>query len=278
MQGLIGAPRQFKHELALCAIFKDEAPYLKEWIEFHNLVGVQRFYLYNNLSTDNYLEVLEPYIKSNLVELKDWPYKYQTAKQWNKIQCTAYKDAIKKTKGLVRWLALIDTDEFLVPVEKDTLVDLLAEYTQFGGVGANWQIYGTSNVPKIPQGKLLIETLILKSEKEYDRNRHVKSIVQPLQVKNCISPHYCIYVEGFGQVNENKEPFFWDLTPYVSVNKIRINHYWSRDEEYFYRSKINRIWTGDAQKKIDRLKMLDKAIDDGNIQRFVPELRKRMFR
>jgi hypothetical protein len=25
--------------LSICAIFKDEAPYLPEWIEFHRLVG-----------------------------------------------------------------------------------------------------------------------------------------------------------------------------------------------------------------------------------------------
>lgn len=30
--------------LAVCAIFRDEAPYLAEWIEFHRLVGVEHFY------------------------------------------------------------------------------------------------------------------------------------------------------------------------------------------------------------------------------------------
>lgn len=34
--------------LSICAIFKDEAPYLPEWIEFHRSVGVERFFLYDN--------------------------------------------------------------------------------------------------------------------------------------------------------------------------------------------------------------------------------------
>ncbi len=34
--------------MSLCAIFKDEADYLREWIEFHRIVGVEHFYLYNN--------------------------------------------------------------------------------------------------------------------------------------------------------------------------------------------------------------------------------------
>src|SRR6185312_2800453 len=37
------------HYLAACAIYRDEAEYLAEWLEFHRLVGFERFYLYNNL-------------------------------------------------------------------------------------------------------------------------------------------------------------------------------------------------------------------------------------
>ena len=60
-------------DLSICAIFQDETPYLKEWLEFHLMAGVQHFYLYNNNSTDNYLQILLPYIKSGTVELMNWP-------------------------------------------------------------------------------------------------------------------------------------------------------------------------------------------------------------
>ena len=43
-------PQDKKYNVAVCAIFKNEAPYLKEWIEFNHLVGVEHFYLYNNNS------------------------------------------------------------------------------------------------------------------------------------------------------------------------------------------------------------------------------------
>ena len=51
-----------KPYLSIAAIYRDEGPYLREWIEFHRLVGVERFFLYNNRSTDDHLEVLAPYI------------------------------------------------------------------------------------------------------------------------------------------------------------------------------------------------------------------------
>ena len=59
--------------LAVCAIYRDEGPYLREWVEFHRLAGVERFYLYDNGSTDEHEEVLRPYVEEGLVELNPWP-------------------------------------------------------------------------------------------------------------------------------------------------------------------------------------------------------------
>ena len=38
---------------SICAIFKDEARFLREWLEYHRLIGIEHFYLYNNFSTDD---------------------------------------------------------------------------------------------------------------------------------------------------------------------------------------------------------------------------------
>ena len=53
--------RQRKHRVALCLIFKNEAPFLKEWLDYHLALGVDHFYLYNNNSDDDFREVLRPY-------------------------------------------------------------------------------------------------------------------------------------------------------------------------------------------------------------------------
>ena len=62
-----------KAYLSVCTLYKDEARYLPEWLEFHRLVGVERFFLYNNNSTDNHMEVLAPYIEEGTVVQRDWP-------------------------------------------------------------------------------------------------------------------------------------------------------------------------------------------------------------
>ena len=40
--------------LAACTIYRDAAEYLPEWIEFHRLMGVERFFLYDNGSADDH--------------------------------------------------------------------------------------------------------------------------------------------------------------------------------------------------------------------------------
>lgn len=60
------------YELVMAAMFKDEAPYLREWILYHRMVGVEHFWLYNNDSTDNWSEVLAPFIDEGLVDVIPW--------------------------------------------------------------------------------------------------------------------------------------------------------------------------------------------------------------
>ena len=45
------------HYLAVCAIAKNEGPYFKEWLDWHHAQGVEKFYIYDNESTDgtNYI-------------------------------------------------------------------------------------------------------------------------------------------------------------------------------------------------------------------------------
>jgi hypothetical protein len=115
----------YEYDLCVCAIFRDEAPYLKEWIEFHKLVGVQKFYLINHFSTDNFEEVLKPYVDNGEVELS---YSYDLNPNFNITQITEYEIIRKKCEGNTKWLAILDSDEFVFPVEGKNLVEFLKEY------------------------------------------------------------------------------------------------------------------------------------------------------
>ncbi len=99
--------------LAVCAIAKDEGPYFKEWLDWHISQGVEKFYIYDNESTDCTREVLRPYIESGVVEYCYYPgYRRQIA---------AYDDCMDRHRFDTRWLAFIDLDEFIVPIADSSI-------------------------------------------------------------------------------------------------------------------------------------------------------------
>lgn len=273
--------RNYIFDVALVAIFQDESRFLKEWIEFHKLVGVQHFYLYNNNSTDNYQEVLSEYVKSGLVDLIEWPSENNSWKNFcYKIQPGAYWDAVQRALGVARWLVIIDTDEFLFPVQEWTISSCLKRHFKSAvGVYVNWQLYGTSGVYAVAENELMIEKLVMKAPTNYPRNSNCKTIVRPEYVSRCTNPHYIEYKRGYGHVLANGASPKKSM-PGIYIDKIRINHYWTRDENFFYNQKIPRYQTfnhGDYNKIKANFenenRTLNQVYDDA-VFRFVPELKR----
>lgn len=273
--------KTYRYELSIGAIFRDESPYLKEWIEFHKLVGVQHFYLFNNRSTDEYKSVLEPYIANGEVELFDWPYEASSWENWlYEVQASAYEACITFARGHSKWLAIIDIDEFLTPIRSDNVIDILKDYEIYGGVGFNWKLFGNSGLLDLESNKLMIESLNMTAV--HDRTTHfgIKSIVQPERVSGCHHPHYVVYNEGFFHVNSNKEPSINPdgVTNGVYYDKLVINHYWSRTGNYLYK-KLQR-WQKFASNVIPEswpayVESMNE-VEDHTMDRFILPLRKLM--
>lgn len=242
--------------LSVCAIFKDEAPYLPEWIEFHRLVGVERFFLYDNASSDGGRAVLEPWIGAGVVSVEDCSTPLgEGGQSW------AYTDALRRARGHTSWLAFIDLDEFLYSPTGRPLPDMLREYGQHPGVVVNWQVYGSSGQATAKDG-LVIERFVSRARTAWVRNRRVKSIVDPQRAVRPIGPHFFEYADGALAVTEDHQPVrvverrAWsrrmrrsltrlpliETDPYavrdssvkrVSVARVRLNHYAVRSRAEF---------------------------------------------
>lgn len=237
------------HYLVVTAIFKDESRFLREWIEFYKVLGVEHFYLYNNLSDDDYLSVLTPYVKRGEIDLIEWPFKAENIQEWNQIQCSAYKDALSRYGDETVWMAFLDTDEFLFPLQEDSLNTFLKEFEPYGSVSINWQCYGHNFKDKLLPNELLIEAMKCKAETNQTGHLHVKSIVKPEAVLAITNPHYCKMKPGFSQVTTDKTPFTGPFSPTIDIRKARINHYWTRDIDFMENVKIKRqiAWGGSPE-------------------------------
>jgi hypothetical protein len=244
------------HELAICAIFHNEDRFLKDWIEFHQAVGVEHFYLYNNQSTDNFREVLEPYIEKGVIDLIDWEYSYDNFLQWQIVQCNSYNDCLQKHKNESKWIAFLETYEFLYsPIQKD-LKNVLKDYEKFDSIGVNCVYFGTSNIYELDPNISIIYQLIYRAP--YDVTfPSVKNIVRPISVKRFVNSHFPLMIAPLHHINENKEEFYGPISKYHSINKLRINNYWIRDEKFFDIENANKI----SRKKDINLNIYNSILD-----------------
>jgi hypothetical protein len=208
--------------LSVCGVYRDEAPYLREWIEFHRLVGVERFFLYDNKSSDDHLEELEPYLENGIVILHDWPV-------FPAGQHAAYEHCLTEHREDSRWIAFIDLDEFLFSPTYRPVTDVLSGLERWPGVGVNSVFFSTSGHRTRPAG-LVIENY-LENDRGAGKNA-IKSITDPRRTERCESVHCFSYVEGVA-VNEHGYPIHGHMTKSVSHSILRINHYWAKSEEQF---------------------------------------------
>lgn len=256
----------YRYDIAAVMVFQNEAPYLKEWIEYHKLIGVEHFYLYNNGSLDDYQEVLKPYIQKGEVELFDRA-PVDDIVSFDHLQRAIYTDALELSRRDVKWLLIIDADEFIVPVRDQSLKKFLQRYedNKTGGVYLSWIWFGTSFIPQIPDNTLLIEALHLNK----GPTNEGKSIVRPQRVERIVTPHRHSYKQGYHCKT-------------IATSEAQINHYWCRDEHFAYAVK----WPRRAKWGMTPAEF-EIWLNDGNrenpeyykpILKYVEPLRKRVFK
>jgi hypothetical protein len=230
---LIPAFLQAQYTLSICSMFKNEADWMIEWIEYHRVIGVQHFFLYNNESTDQGLELLKPYVAQGIVEVIPWE---NTPDHWDPrgpgqnldcYQIKAFNDCISKTRGTTQWLAILDMDEYIVPVHgKESLVQLLNDpaASSTGSFRLGWRIFGTSRTWEIPPGRLLIECLTMRAQDSHVWHGWTKSIHRPEAVEAAYV-HEAMLRDGY-------------VTKTLPGTDFRIHHYWMRDEKDFCKKRL----------------------------------------
>lgn len=267
-----------QYYLTACAIFQDETLFLKEWLEYHKLIGIEHFVLYNNLSTDNYRAILEPYIKEGTVELFDWNVITNNQRDYlDLLQKPAYMKALEYLKDKTTWIAFIDIDEYIVPMQHPDLPSLLREFESYGGLAINWQMFGTSRIDNLPENGLIIEHLTWKARSSRSLNQFIKLIVQPHAVAYIHDPHDFEMNPGSIIVNSHHKPLPPRARGQTIVDDIVcINHYWFGTMEWFINHKIPRRekW-GLAFPKENLIPLINayNEIEDKRIHRFLPQLK-----
>ena len=274
-----------EHYLSICTMYRDHASYMLEWLEFHRLVGADHFYLYDNGSEDDHLEVLAPYLEEGIVDIEQWPV-YPGL-------IGAFDHCIEHRRSESQWIAFIDNDEFLFSPTGAPVSEILRDYEDWPGVGVNRVPFGPSGHRTRPPG-LVIENYVRRPKR---MQTVIKSIVDPAAVERCVGAHHFAYRDGRCAVDERKRTLDptrqlpestargggkgprpnAGFTESFSAERLRINHYGTKSvEEWRQKFTLPRPDTGahrpprNAEFQLGRL---DAEADDGSIMRYVPALR-----
>lgn len=258
-------------DLAIVAIAKNERRYFPEWLAFHRDQGVQRFFIYDNNSTDGTREYLNTL---NDVIVFKWPFEQS--------QLRAYAHALeplpfwqgdpigRRLVECANWVAFIDLDEFLFSPTGLRLPEVLKRYeaSSIGSVVAHWCLYGTSGHVFDSADPVTMRF----TYRATNPDAHVKTIVRTANGPHTISsnPHRFTHLRpGLTSVDENGLviPDKSMPTENITANILRINHYALKSEQEFKRKlRVPRADNGWMREEANWRECLDKnEVEDKGI-------------
>lgn len=201
--------------LSICAMFRDEAPYLEEWLAFHLDRGVEHFFLYDHGSSDGAAETLKAFVERGQITVHRWDIAEKIA-----AQKAAYDHCLSHYRDRSRWIAFIDLDEFLFSPQ-GALADRLRAYEEFAGVFAFWQCYGSSGHRHPPPGPVT-DSYLHRARSTWRRNQRGKSIVDPRRAVQAIGPHHFVLAQGSALVTEAGRPLHFRRIGWLTKQLSRL--------------------------------------------------------
>jgi len=209
------------HYLSVIAIFKNETMNLKIWLDHYIWQGVEHFYLIDNDSDDNPMNILKEYIDNGYVTYHFGPEKH--------IQDSHIRFIFDKYELKLRtyWLLYCDLDEFAFGINQK-LVKCLNQLEGYNVIYMNWLMFGSNGYIAHPYD---IRTALTYREPNF--HELTKYIIKTdfLTDSSQINIH---------NVSYNDQRYIYNST---SDNLLRMNHYPIQSEEFFKKVKMSR---GDA--------------------------------
>ncbi len=259
------------HYLAICCIARDETPFLREWLTYHALLGVEHFYVYDNMSGTPIRETLGDFADKGMVTVRRIAGKA--------MQSAAYQNCLDDFGPGCHWMGFIDLDEFICPLQDRDLRVLLTEFEGYAGLAIPWTMFSSGGHLRRPEGPVIGNyTQRLPLEHTPDAV-HVKSIIRPSRTLAPLNPHIFRHAPGEFCVNEDHYP----VPPgapftFSRREKVCLNHYFYRSQQdYEQKLARGRADVGDAQRRAMGEFYAQAAApveEDTAILRFLPALEK----
>lgn len=254
---------------AICLYARDEARHISEWIAYHQHIGFDHVYIYDNNSNDGTARIARLHDGDVPVTVIPWNFVDSQA------QYRAYDHCSAVCQGRHDWLACFDADEFLVLQPGHTLRSLLAGRDGCDAIAVHWAFFGSSGHDDYPS-ELSIEAYTHRSGESFGPSRHVKSIIRPGVSGKATTPH--TFATSRYQLADRR-PVDWQHLGITATTAdygiCQLNHYFVRSKSD-WRHKIRRGYR-DGARSADDFALYDiNEVEDLAAAHLAPHVRERM--
>lgn len=219
---------------ALCAIMRNEGPYILEWIAYHRSIGFDHIAIYDNESSDETAMLCRPLAAAGLITYVPRPDPPPGSPVGP--QLPAYQHAAAHLQA--DWLCCLDADEFLVLETARTVRDFLATAGQAGmPIALNWRTFGSGGALQA-SSDLVISRFVRCGSLERGVNKHIKTLGPMSVLRNGAQVHIHGWPLGVGQhyVDAAGLPVSIEGSTWLAPPRWRgawVNHYIVKSREEF---------------------------------------------
>ncbi|MRG69302.1 glycosyltransferase family 2 protein [Lactobacillus reuteri] len=256
-------------QLFIAAIVKDEELYIKEWVQYHLIIGFDKIIIYDNSNNNKTYNSLKKFIENGTVTYQKMSGPVH--------QMDAYNDALNKVKKKDCYLMFLDADEFIFLKNKDAdlkkIVNVIFNKGDYiGGLVINWEVFGSSHYINKPNG-LVTQSYIYRSKYNFSKNNHVKTICDPQKVAGVLNPHYPEYLNGYNAVNLELKNVYGAFNKPNKEASIRINHYFTKSKAEFIKKRSRGMADSNFHRGVSDFEIHDRnEIYDDSMKRYKKEL------
>lgn len=192
---------------ALVCIAKNEDRYIKEWVDYHLLLGFDQIFIF----CDHWKYPLS--YQKNVRSLK------LTFDAGVPPQLPTYNFALDYCRDKYDWVAFFDCDEFLVLKQHKTIQEFLRGRME--SVGINWKLFGDNGLVEDDGSYGVLDRF---TRCQSVPNQHVKCIVKCDPDIEMASPHNPnkLWRGSDGELHD------YAFCPNGNTDEAQLNHYFSK--------------------------------------------------
>eukprot|EP00277_Geminigera_cryophila_P017367 CAMPEP_0179445836 /NCGR_PEP_ID=MMETSP0799-20121207/29273_1 /TAXON_ID=46947 /ORGANISM="Geminigera cryophila, Strain CCMP2564" /LENGTH=248 /DNA_ID=CAMNT_0021234259 /DNA_START=923 /DNA_END=1669 /DNA_ORIENTATION=- len=225
---------------------------LLPWILYHRMQGVEHFLIYTEYPiSSNQTEILRPLVEAGIVSLLNWLW---PTKLGFSMQQAQQNSCLYQMRGISKWVALHDIDEFFVPLSQVRVVEFLQhpKNSVRAGIQTSSAYVHRNDVFPFQLGDLKASN---KRSKIFAHERE-KCIVKPMNI-HTFSVHSASWKEG-------------QIHKVSSSNEMRLDHFKQGIQEELIFMEHKDPMRVDIQRLIEliqqyHLKVGNRTTADGNL-------------